>query len=110
MSHKRAKILCACCHQPGENHGRGLIKTCYDRHRENHTLDQFPLQPRNPWLPTGPWGRQTLARYEELRAQHVSREWICWELSLTERSIQRYEAARKHFAQQGADQRERTPA
>lgn len=110
MSHKRATILCACCDRPGENHGRGLIHGCYDRHRKRGALDRFPLQPRNPWLPTSAWGLQMLARYEDLRAQRTSTEWIRWELSLTERSIQRYEAARKHFARQGSDQRERTPA
>lgn len=39
-----------------------------------------------------------------LLAEGASVRTICWELSLTERSVQRYEAARRHLAQQHAVQ------
>lgn len=105
MSQKRARVNCVCCHQPGENYGRGLIKPCYDRHHHRRTLDQFPLRPINkPWIPTSRWALAILARYEQLLADNSSAKAIRWELSLTERSVQRYEAARRYLAETGATQ------
>ncbi|MEV0382857.1 hypothetical protein [Nonomuraea sp. NPDC050643] len=104
MSQKRRRITCICCQQPGIHRGRQLIEPCYDRAWAHRTLDRFPLQPHaTPWLPTGPHGRKMLARYTELVAERASRKRILWELGLeTERSIQRYEAARRHLASQEA--------
>jgi hypothetical protein len=102
---KRAWITCACCGRHEEHRGRRLCKSCYERHYKAKTLDRFPCRPlAEPWVPVGRWGLAILARYEELLAEGASVRTICWELSLTERSVQRYEAARKHLAQRDAVQ------
>lgn len=37
----RPVIACVCCDTEGPRAGRGLIMTCYMRHRRNGTLEQF---------------------------------------------------------------------
>lgn len=99
MSQKRAFVNCVCCGARGAHFGRGLVKSCYHRHHHAKTLDRWPLRPGNtPWIPTSRWALNILARYKQLLAANVSVKEIRWELSLTERSVQRYEAARRHLA------------
>ena len=100
MSRQRPRINCACCNQPGDHKGRGLISSCYEYHKWRGTLHRYPVRPHGtPWIPPKRKGLTTLARYTELLSEKASVARIRWELSLTERSIQRYEAARKHLAQ-----------
>lgn len=35
-------VICACCGQSGKLVGRGLINTCYKRHKYHGTLTHYP--------------------------------------------------------------------
>ena len=41
MPYERETVTCACCGKQGPLAGRGLIRPCYMRHRQNGTLNQF---------------------------------------------------------------------
>ncbi len=87
-------VTCACCGKPGPHKGRGLKVTCYDRHRELGTLHRYPLRPRGElWTPKKRHGKAMLARYAQLVSDGHSPARIAWELSVSERTVQRYAAA-----------------
>lgn len=41
MKAPREIVTCVCCAKQGPHAGRGLIRSCYMRHRKQGTLDQF---------------------------------------------------------------------
>lgn len=89
-------IVCVCCQTSGLHHARGLIHSCYERHRDNRTLHRYPLPPRaETWIPVTPKGQRTLARYAELVADRATPTRIRWVLSLSERQLQRYANAHR---------------
>lgn len=62
-------VDCICCKRTGRHQGRGLIVTCYFRHRSAGTLDRYPLlghphKDRTPWIPVRP---HALGRLEDYR-------------------------------------------
>lgn len=102
MSQRPSAIIrCACCERRGVIQARGLVKACYERHRMRGALGLFATRrPAHPWLPTGAKGRRILDRFRQLVAQGADRKRIRWELSLTDRQIQRYAAADRYLREQ----------
>ncbi|MEV4096936.1 hypothetical protein [Streptosporangium saharense] len=91
-------VTCACCGKPGTHHARGLTTACYTRHRAHNTLHRYPrtLGVAATWTPTTARTQRLLARYAALVAAKATPARIRWELSLSERQIQRYAAAHRH--------------
>lgn len=101
MSTPSVTVICACCGKTGPHKARGLRTTCYDRHRRQGTLDQYPRRPSAPRPPREPHGKRMLARYAELVSRGFSPARIAFELGVGERTVQRYAAA---YALQQAEQ------
>ncbi|MBG0830544.1 hypothetical protein HS041_22540 [Planomonospora sp. ID67723] len=100
MGNRFKSIRCACCDKPGWHVGRGLIESCYARHRSAKTLDQFPrtLRPTGSgWSPHGPHGKRMLARYIELDQLGFSPRRIAFEMGVGPRQIARYKATLKEM-------------
>jgi hypothetical protein len=69
----------ALCHPRRELFARGLCEPCYEHHRRNATLQQFPRSKR----PTADFATD----YDELRAQGLSRIQIAWRLGMRRNSV-----------------------
>lgn len=90
----RPIVTCKCCGQMGEHQGRGLVKGCYGRHHYRGTLDQFPARPvAPPWIPRRRDAVAKFARYGELIAEGARPSRIRWELSASQRQLERWAAA-----------------
>ncbi|MFF4412145.1 hypothetical protein ACFYY8_06400 [Streptosporangium sp. NPDC001559] len=102
---RRRTVLCVCCATPGQVMGRGLITACYQRHRSNGTLDQFPMLGAPP-KEAGEAAREArLGRvqdYAELLTWGLSQREATARLGICRRTAERYNAALKALKKQEA--------
>ena len=109
---KRRRAACVCCGKTGDHIARGLIDGCYRRHRDNGTLDQFPLlggplRDSTPWTPQTPRATERLAEYRSLIGKGITDvEAIASTLGVSVRQVERlaraHRTSREHAADSGA--------
>lgn len=88
-------ITCACgCGRRGPHHSRGLVETCWKRHKYNNALDRYPrttpVPPPRPMRLVSPRVAGRIEDYVELRSWGVRREEARQRLGVTDRTISRW--------------------